>query len=187
MDQGLIAVARRREASRLQAIRFCGSQHGAAAIEFAIIASPFIALLLAVVQTTLIMFTQQVLETTAEKAGRGIRTGVVQKNGVSQSAFKTQVCATLPSFMACKDIMVDVQVANSFDSLNSGTPALSYDALGNVTNSWNYKPGNTGDIVIMRVMYQAPVVLGPLGFTLTNMKNGRRLLIATSVFKNESV
>jgi hypothetical protein len=34
-------------------------------------------------------------------------------------------------------------------------------------------------------MYQWPLVLGPLGFTLANLSNGNRLLASTAVFKNE--
>jgi len=54
-----------------------------------------------------------------------------------------------------------------------------------VTNQWSYSPGNPGDIVVVQVMYQWPVVLGPLGFNLSNVGNGNRLLVSTAVFKNE--
>jgi len=54
-----------------------------------------------------------------------------------------------------------------------------------VTNNWQHKPGNPGDIVVVKVMYQWPVFLGPLGFNLSNLGNGKRLLISTAAFKNE--
>ena len=54
-----------------------------------------------------------------------------------------------------------------------------------MTNTWNYNTGNPGDIVVVQVMYQWPVVLGPLSFTLANLSNGNRLLVSTAVFKNE--
>lgn len=162
------------------------NQRGSAIIEFAIIAAPFIALLLAIMQTTLTMFTQQVLETTAEKSGRSIRTGSAQTNGTSQSTFKTQLCATLPSYMPCDNVMFDIRIANSLEDVDSKAISLTYDNAANVTNMWSYQLGGPGDIVIMRVMYQMPVIMGPLGFDLANMKNGRRLLVATSVFKNET-
>jgi hypothetical protein len=37
----------------------------------------------------------------------------------------------------------------------------------------------------MRVMYQWPVFLGPLGLSLSNESNGKLLLMATAAFKNE--
>jgi hypothetical protein len=64
-------------------------------------------------------------------------------------------------------------------------PTLTFDGNGNVTNNWQYNPGNPGDIVVMRVMYQWPVFLGPLGMSLQNESNGNMLLMATAVFKNE--
>ena len=54
-----------------------------------------------------------------------------------------------------------------------------------MTNNWQHKPGNPGDIVVVKVMYQWPVFLGPLGFNLSNLGNGKRLLISTAAFKNE--
>lgn len=161
-------------------------QRGAAIIEFAIIAAPFIALLLAIMQTTLTMFTQQVLETSVEKNGRSIRVGEAQTKGLSQSAFKTQSCATLPSYVDCNNVMIDVRTAASLEDVDSGALTLTYDNSNNVTNSWKYVTGGPGDIVIIRLMYQMPTIMGPLGFTLANMKNGRHLLVATSVFKNEA-
>jgi hypothetical protein len=62
---------------------------------------------------------------------------------------------------------------------------LTFDSKGKVTNGWTYAPGNPGDIVVVQVMYQWPVYLGPLGFDLSNLANGNRLLISTAVFKTE--
>lgn len=162
------------------------NQRGAAIIEFAIIAAPFIALLMAVMQTTLTMFTQQVLETSVEKNGRTIRVGQVQADGISQSAFKTETCKTLPKYIDCTNVMIDVRTANSMAEIDSSALTLTYDSSNNVTNSWKYITGGPGDIVIIRLMYQMPTIGGPLGFALSNMKNGRRLLVSTLVFKNES-
>ena len=78
-----------------------------------------------------------------------------------------------------------MQTASSFAAANTSSPTLTFDAHGNVTNSWSYNPGNPGDIVVMRVMYQWPVFLGPLGMGLANEGNGNLLLIATATFKNE--
>jgi len=34
-------------------------------------------------------------------------------------------------------------------------------------------------------MYQWPVFLGPLSFNLSNLSNGKRLLMSSAAFKNE--
>jgi hypothetical protein len=62
---------------------------------------------------------------------------------------------------------------------------LTFDSSGAVTNQWAWSPGNPGDIVIVQVMYQWPVMMGPLGFNLANLANGNRLLVSTVAFKSE--
>jgi len=81
--------------------------------------------------------------------------------------------------------MINVQSYNSFSAANTTTPTLTFNTQGQVTNQWTYSPGNPGEVVIVQVMYQWPVVLGPLGFNLSNVSNGNRLLISTAAFRNE--
>ena len=81
--------------------------------------------------------------------------------------------------------MVDVETASSFSNANTSTPTLTFNAQGQVSNAWQYQPGNPGDIVVLRIMYQWPLVRGPLSLNLANLSNGNRLLMATAVFKNE--
>lgn len=162
-------------------------ERGAALIEFAIIAAPFIALVIAIVQTSLTMFTQQVLETSVEKSGRMILTGTAQKQGLSQSAFKNKVCDTLPSFMRCDDLFVDVAVVSSFSDADLNRERVTFDKnTGNINSNTKYDPGSPGDIVVLRLLYRSNVLSGPLGYDISNMQGERRLLVATSVFKNET-
>lgn len=154
-------------------------------VEFALVATPFFAIVVALLQTALVFMGQACLEETAEKASRLILTGSVQTSGLTQSQFTTLVCSNLPSLLKCPNLMVDAQVASSFSGANTATPTLTYDAQGNVTNTWQYNIGTSGDIVVLRLIYLMPVVGGPLNFTLTNQPNGRRLMMATAVFKNE--
>jgi Flp pilus assembly protein TadG len=177
-----LAAGRKRLAS---AAGFTRCEDGAAALEFAIVAAPFIALILATIQTSLAFFAGQVLESAVTDASRIILTGTAQNSGMSQSGFATAVCGKVEALFSCSKLMIDVRTASSFGIANTGKPTLTYDANGNVTNSWQYNPGNPGDIVIMRVMYQWPVFLGPLGLGLSNESNGNLLLMATATFKNE--
>ena len=48
-----------------------------------------------------------------------------------------------------------------------------------------YDAGGPGDIVLVQVFYQWPLVLGPLSFSLANTASGTRLMIGTAVFRNE--
>jgi Flp pilus assembly protein TadG len=168
-----------------RAAGFARREEGAAALEFALIAAPFIALLLATLQTALAFFAGQVLESAVADSSRQILTGSAQGAGLDQAGFAATVCGKIQTLFDCGGLMIDVQTAGSFAAANTATPTLTFDAQGNVTNNWAYQPGNPGDIVVMRVMYQWPVFLGPLGLSLSNEANGNLLLMATATFKNE--
>jgi Flp pilus assembly protein TadG len=64
---------------------------GATAVEFALVAAPFLALLMALFQTALVFFAGRVLDETTEEASRYIMTGQAQTAGMTQSGFATWV------------------------------------------------------------------------------------------------
>jgi Flp pilus assembly protein TadG len=159
-------------------------QKAATALEFALIAVPLVGLILFTLQLTIVSFFDQTLQTAAEKSARQLMTGSAQLSNLSQSGFKNVVCANATQF-SCSGLMVDVQSTSSFSQVSTTSLTPTYDASGNVTNSWSYNPGAAGDIVIMRVMYDWPIVGGPFGYGLANQPNGTFLMVATAVFKNE--
>ena len=161
-------------------------RRGATMIEFATVAGPFIALILAGIQTSLVFFSQQLIETVAESSGRTLMTGAVQIAGTSSAQFKNDVCTKLPDFMTCANTYVDVRTSTDFASVSTAPPTLTYNSSGGVTNAWAFDRPGGGKIAVLRVMYLLPVAGGPLGFRLADQPNNRRLLIATSVFRTEA-
>jgi Flp pilus assembly protein TadG len=164
---------------------FVRRRSGSAAIEFALVAAPTIALVLAILQIGLVYFAQEALETTVEQSARLVLTGQAQSQGLTQAQFATALCNNSPGLFTCANFMINLQPANSFTNANVAAPTLTYDANGNVTNVWQYNPGAPLNIMVMQVMYQWPVFLGPLGFSLSNLPNNKRLLMASAVFRNE--
>jgi Flp pilus assembly protein TadG len=164
---------------------FARREDGAAALEFAIVAAPFIALILATIQTALAFFAGQVLESAVLDSSRAILTGSAQNANMTQTGFANAVCAKVQTLFNCSKLMIDVHTATSFAAANTAMPALTFNGQGAVTNNWSWQPGNPGDVVVMRVLYQWPVFLGPLGLSLSNESNGNLLLMATATFKNE--
>ena len=156
---------------------FLGDRRGATAVEFALVAGPFLFLLVAIIQTFLVFFAQQLVETAVNQSSRLILTGQAQAQSLTQSQFAAAVCSSLPNFFNCNNLMIDVQVASSWSTANAGTPTLTFNNNGSVTNVWQYAPGNPGDIVIVRVMYLWPVFLG---------SGGTRLIMASAAFQNEA-
>lgn len=158
---------------------------GATLVEFALVAAPLIALLLAILQTSFVYFAQQSLETTAEAASRILMTGQAQQGGYNQAKFKQSVCGVLSIPLQCSNLMIDITQAATFSGANTGKPTITYDKYGNITNTWSYSPGGARTIVVLKLMYIWPVQVGPLNFDLSNSGNGKRLLVATSVFETE--
>ncbi|HTO63692.1 MAG TPA: TadE/TadG family type IV pilus assembly protein [Bradyrhizobium sp.] len=177
-----IASGRKR---RNRCADFVADGKGATAVEFALVAVPFLALIVALIQTFLVFFAQELLESVVQKSSRLILTGQVQSQQMTQSAFQQAVCNQIVILFNCSGLMVDVQVASSWSSATPATPTLTFNAQGQVANNWQFNPGGTGDIVVVRVMYQWPVFLGPLGFNLSNLSNGNRLIMASAAFQNE--
>jgi Flp pilus assembly protein TadG len=170
---------------RGRCLAFMADSRGATAVEFALVALPFLALLVALIQTFLVFFAQASLEAVAQQTSRLILTGQVQSQQMKKEDFKKAVCAQVVILFSCGGLMVDVQVANAWSSADTSLPTLTFDAQGQVTNGWQFDPGDAGDIVVVRVMYQWPVLLGPLGFNLSNLPGGNRLIMASAAFQNE--
>src|SRR4029077_18438151 len=76
--------------------RFCVWRGATTAAEFALIAPPFLGLLIAVFQMTMFLFAQQALQAAAVSAGRLILTGQAQNAGLTATQVKNQHgCALL--------------------------------------------------------------------------------------------
>jgi Flp pilus assembly protein TadG len=171
--------------------RFALCRKGATAIEFALVAAPFLALLVAMFETALVFFAGRVLDEVTEEASRYILTGQAQQSNMTQAQFLNYVCtgsstaALVSALFNCNNLMVNIQNYSDFASANATSPTLTFNANGTVSNTWNYSPGTPGSIVVVQVMYQWPIILGPLNFNLSNLANGNRLLVSTAVFKTE--
>ena len=164
---------------------FAESNSGAIAVEFSFIAAPFLALLIALFQTGIIFLAGRELDEAVAQSSRYILTGQAQNSSMTQAQFTSRICQNIYALFNCNNLMVNVQTYNSFSAAVTSSPTLTFNAQGAVTNSWAYDPGGPGEIVVVQAMYEWPVVLGPLGFNLSNLSNGNRLLVSTAVFQNE--
>jgi Flp pilus assembly protein TadG len=164
--------------------RFAHGEDGAAALEFGMVAAPFLALMFAIMETALVFFASQTLETAVADSARLIMTGQAQSQSFNAAQFKTQVCSKIGGLFDCAaGLYVDVKTYSSFGSIDNSSPV---DANGNLTTgNFGYTPGGPGDIVVVRLMYQWPVYASMFGLNLGNMAGNKRLLMATAAFRNE--
>jgi Flp pilus assembly protein TadG len=163
--------------------RFVKQCRAATTVEFALVAAPFVVLTFAILETAIVFFAGQTLETAASNAARLIMTGQAQQNGWTAAQFKTQVCNQIHGIFNCSSgVYVDVETYTSFSAVNLNAP-VSNGSFN--SNNISYNPGGPGDIVVVRLYYQYPVYVKLLGFNLSNLNGGQDLLAATAVFKNE--
>jgi Flp pilus assembly protein TadG len=164
-------------------LRFSAARRGTTAVEFALLAPAFIALLIAVLETAVFLFAQASLQTAAVQAGRLFMTG--QAQNLTQANFKTQVCQNyLPSVFNCNSLIVVVQTYSSFASANTAAPSL-YNNQGQAVSTWAYSPGNPGQVMVVQLVYPWAVVNGPLGFVLANLPNNAAEMMGVSAFRVE--
>jgi Flp pilus assembly protein TadG len=164
--------------------RFTRHQKGAAAVEFALVAIPFLALTFAIIETALVFFAGQTLESAASDAGRLVMTGQAQSGGFSKDDFKNAVCNYLAGglFDCAGGVYVNVTTFASFGSVNTAPPVTNGQLN---TANMNYTPGGPNCIVAVQLYYQWPIYVSLLGDNLANLNGNYRLLVATSVFRNE--
>ena len=169
--------------------RFRRNNRGSAAVEFSIIAVPFFALFFAIVETGIVFFAGQVIETAIQDSGRLLFTHQAQDSGMTATQFKTDVCNRVSVLMSCTGVDIDVKYYPAGTTITITDPIDSggnYDpsGLGYVTAP----AGSTGTIVA-RAFYQWPLIVTGLGYNIANIgrggANSKRLLAGTVAFHIE--
>lgn len=161
-----------------------GARDGAASIEFALCATGFLALLIGTLQVALVFFVQNSVQTVAETVARQVLTGQIP-SGMTHEQFRTRACATLPAFLKCSNLYVDVRKLDSFGEIAPFNAGLSFDASGRVRDSTQFELGGAGDIVILRLLYDWPIGTAPLGLRLGDQNSASRIIVGTMAFKAE--
>lgn len=177
-----LRVAGKRVLRTLRSGRFRTDKRGAAAVEFALTAFPFFALLFAALETGLVFFAEQTMESGVSRAARLIRTGQAQGGKFDESKFKDAVCHYMIVVSDCTtNLYVDVRTYKSFNNTDFSSPT----AGGKLKKDFKYDPGVGGDIVVVRAFYEYQTYFNFFGYDMSNLSNGKRLLGAASAFRNE--
>ena len=163
--------------------RFLRDERGATMVEFALVAGPFLVMLVGLLEVCLIFIATTTLEHGAAEAARQIRTGELQAKGASASAFKALVCENTFGLLDCNNrLKVDVRVFDSFTNTSGGSPIKD----GGVSDEdLQFDAGSGSDIVLARVFYEWNIITPVIGGPLSNMDDNKRLLQASVAFRNE--
>jgi Flp pilus assembly protein TadG len=159
--------------------RFRRDSQGSAAVEFALVAPVFFALLFALLETGLVFFAGELLETGIQDGARQMYTSQT----LNAADFKAPICARVSLLMDCTKVDIDVR---SYD------PGATITITDPIDASGNYIPGNfvfqpppfpSSKTVVVRGFYQWPLFVTQLGYNIANIGRGTstssRLLAAT--------
>ena len=163
-----------------------GAERGAAAVEMALVATPFLMLLFGILEIGMIFLISAELENAMSLAARTVRTGQFQSGTTpTAAAFKTAVCNNFGWGLAsdCTTrLNIDVRTYSSFSAVT--TPSLVSNGTFN-TSQVTFTPGAANDIVVVRAYYQWPLIAPFFDQALQQLNGGVTLITSTTVFRNE--
>lgn len=176
------ALAHRRLA-RL-AGRLAHARDGATAVEFALLALPFFALLFGILELAMIFVLSTSLDNASATAARTIRTGQLQAGSPSAGTFKSTICDNLGWLAAdcAASLEIDVRTFPKFSDITLADPVNN-----GVFNkgSLQFTPGGPEDIVLVRVYYQWTLISPLLSKAVAKINGGKTLVTSTLAFRNE--
>ncbi|GJE49351.1 hypothetical protein GOFOIKOB_2387 [Methylobacterium tardum] len=180
-------------------LAFSRSRDGASAVEFAIVALPFLALVGATLEAGITYFAQEILQQAVTDAGRQIYTGQFQANnaGVTNSTtllnnFRTAMCSPggkpRVTLFPCANVRISITKAASFDTA-APVQATAINPNTGVSD-WNagfasYTCARASDVIVVQAAVDMPVFFPLLGAAKATLPNGRRVLQAAAVFQVE--
>lgn len=174
--------------------RFGADERGATAVEFALVAAPFFAFLLAILEAGLNLWMQQVLETRVSEMSRRLYTGQFQaearQNNLDlstiQEAFRQEICgkpgAEKAVLFDCSKLVVDVRSAKSTRPAPVVDRALNPD-FGSTGSNYG-QPGEK-QFWVVRAAIRVPVFFPILGAGNSNLSDSEKLIMAAVAFKTE--
>jgi Flp pilus assembly protein TadG len=156
---------------------------GTTAIEFSLMAIPFVILTLGIIELAVMYTAATLLEGATNHAARMIRTGQLQQVAAAdqESVFRESLCEFATVLIRCDDVVVEsIPLA---DYADFGAAGPSYDEDGNLI-SQGFATAGSNDIVLVRVAYRY-TMLSPFIGTLLAGPTNSRLFMSTIVMQTE--
>lgn len=168
--------------------KFRRDNSGSAAVEFSLVALPFFALLFAIIETGIVFFAGQVLETGVQDSSRLIFTNQITNINTTATQFKADLCNRVAVLLDCTGLDIDVKYYPAGTAITITDPITSgsYDASG---LGFTIPPPNSTGTVVVRGFYQWPLIVTGLGYNIANIgrgtSNSKRLLVGLAAFHVE--
>lgn len=168
---------------------FARDERGVTVIEFALLALPFFTIIAAILETSIVFFAGQILDSAVQDSSRLLRTGQAQAASYTASNFRNAICKGLYGLFSCDKLRIKVSVISNFTDATTNYPLATGASCTPTACDWtlaeNYNPGVGSEVVLVQAYYKWPTVVHMPGFDLQDQPDGTRLLGAVRVFKNE--
>ncbi len=169
--------------------RFKREKDGATAIEFAILALPFFALLFAIFELAIVFFLGSTLTHAMNESARDVRTGEFQSTCGGAEQFKTMVCGNMSTIGDCANLRIDVVTSPSgrFEpNLLPPTPQTLDPSTGQPQRlPDSYIQTSARDVVVVRAQYYHELAFPGSLTKLSNQPGNFRVITASTAFRNE--
>lgn len=165
--------------------RFRRDRSGATAIEFTLLAIPFLLLLFAIIESSISFAGQQLLANVTDDVARQLRTGQLRREDVSENSLKQLICKDLEIMVAngCPGLEVDLR---HFDTFEEAAKVRIRIAGGDIdTSDFLVDPGPSMSRNMLRVFYRWPVMTDFMRKAMSNLDGGKTLHFATVTWQNE--
>jgi hypothetical protein len=113
-----------------------------------------------------------------------IRTGQARDASFDAASFKTAVCAGLYGLFDCSQLKLRASIVGKF---GDAVPDYPLDETGKWKPEWvndAYNGGGGSAVIMVQAYYKWPTIIN-LSFNLANTPDGKRLMKAVRVFRNE--
>ena len=159
-------------------------REGSAAVEFAMVATPFFLMIFAVLELGLVFLVDSVLENAVVEASRVVRTGQADEQNLSAAQFKSALCAQMTVFQGdcASRADVDVRVLPEFSDGLPDSP-IKNGVLDK--NDMQYNRGGPGDLMLVRVFYSQPLVTPFMQQAMSRLNSGAAVISVATAFRNE--
>jgi len=161
---------------------FKKNEDGVVAIEFALVALPFLLLMFAIFEIAMVFYAEINIAHATSDTARKIRTQQASIQTITE--FKNDVCSQILFVPNCTGkLKAEVQVFDDFKSINKTDPL---NGQGEVKDNFVFNLGTAGSVITVRTFIEWDLFVKLPKLGLSNMpNNNNRLIQGIAVFRNE--
>jgi len=167
-------------------IKRCKKEEGTAAIEFGLVALPFIYMTIAIFELCVFFGAANTLEYALSVSARMIRTGQLQASGATdmEKVFKDDLCTHLYGLIDCNKIGLEAVTMDDGQFTTAGENHAQFNPDGSF-KSQGFDPGAAGSVVMIRVYYKYYLMTPLFGKLFSTQPDHSMPLTSTVVLQNE--